>query len=196
MFQRFALSISMIALTVFTSNTLACAWQLDSSTARLTFASVKNDHIAELHRFTQLSGAWAGDNVSIRIPVSGLDTLIPIRNERMAKHLFNAEQFPHIAVSATVPPSQLSKLKLGDTIIVELPLTLEIAGQRLQLPATVQITKAGDKRLLATTVQPIMIDTKAAGLDVGIETLRTIAGLQSIDLVVPVTFSVAFTQPG
>lgn len=196
MLNRLTLTTALAACSLFTSSAFACAWTLDSQSARLSFASVKNDHIAEVHRFTEISGAWAGANVTISIPVSSLDTLIPIRNERMAEHLFNATEFPNIEVAATLPPNRLTQLKVGDSLVLELPLNLVIAGQRGQVNAMVQITKATDKRLLATTVQPIMIDSKTFGLTAGIEKLREIAGLDSIDLVVPVTFSVAFTQPG
>ena len=196
MFNRITLTTAIAACTLFTSSALACAWTLEQQTARLSFASVKNDHIAELHRFTELSGAWAGSNVMIRIPVSSLDTLIPIRNERMAEHLFKAAEHPSIEVNASVHPSQIEALKVGESLMMDLVLTLEIAGQRGQVPATVQITKVTDTRLLASTVYPIMIASKTFGLTDGIEKLREIAGLASIDLVVPVTFSVAFIQPG
>lgn len=196
MLNRLALTTALVACSLFTNSALACAWSLESQSARLSFVSVKNDHIAEVHRFTDVSGAWAGSNVMIFIPVSGLDTLIPIRNERMAEHLFNAAEFPNIEVNATVPPSQVASLKVGDSTTLELLLNVEIAGQRGQVPATIQIIKVSEQRLLANTVQPIMIDSKRFGLTAGIDKLREIAGLSRIDLVVPVTFSVAFTQPG
>jgi len=196
MFNRLSIAAAIAFCSLFTSSALACAWSLEQQSARLSFASVKNDHIAEMHRFTALSGAWAGSNISIRIPVSSLDTLIPIRNERMAEHLFNAAEHPIISVTANLQPSQIATLKVGDSLILELVLTLEIAGQRGQVPAMVQIVKATEKRLLASTVQPIMIAGNTFGLTEGIEKLRELAGLSSIDLVVPVTFSVAFTQPG
>lgn len=196
MFNRPIVAAALTVVSLLSSSALACAWTLEQQTARLSFASVKNDHIAELHRFTEVSGAWAGSNVTIRIPVSSLDTLIPIRNERMAEHLFKANENPLIEAHATVHPTQLAALKVGDSLVLDLAITLQLAGQRGQVPATVQVTKVSNKRLLATTVQPIMIDSKAFDLTAGIETLREIAGLASIDLVVPVTFSVAFTQPG
>ena len=196
MFNRPIVIAALTAVSLFSSSALACAWSVEQRTARLSFASVKNDHIAELHRFTEITGAWAGSNVMIRIPVSSLDTLIPIRNERMAEHLFKAAEHPVIEANATIRPEQIAALKVGDSLVLDVAITVQLAGQRGQVPAKVQITKVSDKRLLATTVQPIMMDSKAFGLTEGIETLREIAGLASIDFVVPVTFSVTFTQPG
>ena len=196
MFKQLAF-LSVLSISAVASATAnACAWQLDPQQARLAFASVKNDHIAELHRFTELEGTWAGGNLTIAIPISGLDTLIPIRNERMAEHLFKAEQHPAIQVTATVPPQQIDRLQVAESKVLEVLLTLEIAGQRGQVPATVQVTKVDSRRLLATTVQPIMINSATFGLTEGIETLRGIAGLSRIDHVVPVTFSVAFVPAG
>jgi hypothetical protein len=195
MFRPLAVGLICSSAVLFSNTAAACAWSLDSDSARLAFASVKNEHIAEVHRFTEINGSWAGSRVTIEIPISGLDTVIPIRNERMAEHLFKAAEYPQITVTANLAPAQLESLQRGDSHIIDLMLSLEIAGQRGQLPATVQITKVSDNRLLATTVQPIMIDSKSFGLTAGIDKLREIAGLQSIDLVVPVTFSVAFSKP-
>ena len=196
MLKHLALLSVLSISSVISTAADACAWKLDPQHARLAFASVKNDHIAELHRFTELKGIWAGANLTIEIPISGLDTLIPIRNERMAEHLFKAEQHPAIQVTATVPPQQIDGLKVAESKVLELLLTVEIAGQRGQVPATVQVTKVDSRRLLASTVQPIMINSATFGLTEGIETLRGIAGLSSIDQVVPVTFSVAFIPAG
>lgn len=195
MFKRSVLFAAFAAVSFSTSAALADGWSIDQRTARLAFASVKNDHIAELHRFTEINGTWTDSKVLISIPVSSLDTLIPIRNERMAEHLLNAAEYPLIEASTSVPPSVVDGLNIGDSMVLELVLTVTIAGQRGQVPAMIQVTKTSDKRILAATVQPVMIASQRFGLSAGIEKLRELAGLTRIDLVVPVTFSVTFVQP-
>lgn len=195
MCKRSVLFAVFAVVSFSASQVFAEVWSIDQRTARLAFASVKNDHIAELHRFTEINGTWTDSKVLITIPVNSIDTLIPIRNERMAEHLLNAAEYPHIEASTSVPPSYIDDLEIGDSIVLELVLTVTIAGQRGQVPAMIQVTKTSDKRLLATTVQPLMIDSQRFGLSAGIEKLRELAGLTRIDLVVPVTFTVTFMQP-
>lgn len=191
----FATTIALAGMS-FSSSSLACVWQLNSDDAELHFVSVKNDTIAELYRFTTVNGHWAGDQAKIDIPISGLDTLIPIRNERMAKYLFQAEQHANIIASATVPASLSDSLKVGTSIQQTIPLQITIAGKAAQVDAAVTLTRLSEREILVQTYQPVLINSHAFGLNSGIDTLRDIAGLQRIDYVVPVTFSVTFQRAG
>ncbi|PTB84854.1 YceI family protein, partial [Pseudidiomarina aestuarii] len=69
----------------------ADTWRINADSSVLNFVSVKNETVAETHRFTDLSGAVTDGKLEVSIPVASIDTQIPIRNERMLKHIFNSE---------------------------------------------------------------------------------------------------------
>ena len=74
----------------------------------LNFLSTKNTHVTEKHSFDTFSGTLtkAGE-LSIEIDLSSVNTIIPIRNERMRKMLFAVSDFPTATFSAKLDPSKL-----------------------------------------------------------------------------------------
>ncbi|MGQ4275716.1 YceI family protein [Pseudidiomarina sp. E22-M8] len=191
----FCASLLGLALNVATSApVLADDWQLATDHSSLHFVSVKNDHIAETHRFTELKGELIDGELKITIPLSSLDTTIAIRNERMREHLFAASEYPVVTATAQVPTELYESDTASGTLPAVVPLTVFIAGEAVELEAMVQVSKLSSDRMVATTSQPVLINTKQFGLVDGINQLREIAGLQRIDYVVPVTFSVQFDR--
>ena len=185
---------SAVSLAIFSSTAMADTWQLDSDNSVLNFVSVKNNHVDEIHRFTDIQGQWVDNQVTIEIPVTSLDTQIPIRNERMLKHVFKSDEYSIISATADLEESLLIELPVGATLPLSVDLNVYIAGESETVSSALQVTRLGTDRFLATTTQPINIDTKAFALVSGIDKLAEIAGLQRIDYNVPVTFSVQFSR--
>lgn len=184
-----------VAALLAASFTTSAAWQVDSTQSSLDFVSVKNDIIAETHQFTQLSGQWQADgSVSITIPVSSLQTHIPIRDERIWEFVLNAQQYPAITATAKVTPETVSKLAVGQSATLETSIGLTVLTETLPLNAKVKVTKLTNSAILVSTVAPVMLNTDNLKLTSGIKKLQEIAGLNSISPVVPVTFSVTFQQ--
>ncbi|WP_157980773.1 YceI family protein [Pseudidiomarina salinarum] len=169
-------------------------WKLDENRSVLNFVSVKNDHVAELHRFNELKGELLGEELTIQIPVKSLDTQIAIRDERMREHLFNAKEHPFITAKATIPHSSITDIPVLTTVPLEVDFKVFIAGEAQRVNSVVQITRLDVERFLATTAQPVLISTKDFKLVEGVNRLREIANLEAIDYVVPVTFSVQFER--
>lgn len=186
--------VSAASIAFFSTSVTADTWSLDSDNSVLNFVSVKNDHVDETHRFTDIQGEWANNKVSIEIPVVSLDTQIPIRNERMLSHLFKSDDYTIVSATANLEESLLTEMAVGDTLPLTIDLTVYIAGRSETLPTSLQVTRLQANRFLATTTQPINIDAKDFGLVDGINQLREVAGLKRIDYNVPVTFSVQFTR--
>lgn len=178
----------------FAASVHADTWQLDSENSVLNFVSVKNDHVAETHRFTELQGTWENNQVSIEIPVVSLDTQIPIRNERMLEHLFQSTEYSVVTATAKLEDNVLLAMPVGESVPLVVETQVYIAGESNSVSSYLQVTRLAEDRFLATTTQPILIDTKAFKLVAGIDKLREIAGLSRIDYSVPVTFSVQFTR--
>lgn len=171
------------------------AWQLDPAQSSLRFVTVKNDLMAETHSFKQLQGQWADNGqFSVTIPVQSLDTMIPIRNERMLEHLFNAKQFPHISASGMLDAAKIAALKPGATHSEKVELTLTLLDQSQKVSAELNIVKLADNRVLAFTTAPVLVKAPDFKLDAGVKKLQDIAKLNRIELVVPVSFDVQFTR--
>lgn len=187
------MKVFAIALALASSSALATNWQLDNSQSALHFVSVKNDVVAETHRFKQLSGQWDGSKVEISIAVNSMDTQIPIRDERIWQYVLNAGQFAAINVTAPLASDKLN-LSVGQSSVHTVPLSVNIAGQTNELSAQVRITRLTDKSLQATTEAPVMLNTNSFNLTAGVAKLQELAGLKRIEPLVPVSFSVLFNQ--
>lgn len=185
---------STAAALLLCSNAVADDWTLDSKRSTLHFVSVKNDTIAETHRFTELTGAINDGELKVTIPVASIDTAIPIRNERMLKHLFNAEEYTNVTATASIPTSIYDLETATGTLPVIVSIEVFIAGEAVEVNAALQVTKVSADHLVATTSRPILINANDFALVEGINKLQEIAGLQAIDQVIPVTFSVQFSR--
>jgi polyisoprenoid-binding protein YceI len=185
----------LILAMALSAGAAQAGWQLDPAHSSLNFVSVKNDVVAETHSFKQLQGQWADDgSFSVEIPVQSLDTLIPIRNERMLEHLFKAKDFPLITAKGKIDPTVVKSLKSGAVSQQQVALSLTIAGQTQNVNAAIELVKLADQQVLAYTKAPLLIKAADFKLDSGVKQLQDIAKLNRIELVVPVTFSVQFRK--
>ncbi len=188
------MKVFALALALTSTLTSAANWQLDNSQSSLHFVSVKNDVVAETNQFKQLHGNWDGNNVNISIAVDSLETLIPIRNERIWQYVLQAEKFATISVKTTLASTEMATLATGQSRVLMLPLSVTIAAETTELNATVRITKLNDTTLTAVSEAPLMLNTNSFKLSAGIAKLQELAGLQRIEPLLPVSFSVQFTR--
>lgn len=172
----------------------AATWQLDNEQSSLHFVSVKNELVAETHAFQALNGSWDEKSVSVSIPVSSMQTNIPIRNDRIWQYVLQADQFANIQIKAPLTSESIASLTAGNSLVQDLPLTATIAGQSAVVTAKVRITMLNGSTLQAVTEAPLMLDTNQFKLAAGIAKLQELAGLKRIDPMVPVTFNVRFSK--
>lgn len=183
-----AISVSLL------SNIARANWLLNNDASQLNFISTKNEHISETHSFTTLSGnlSKTGD-LTVKVDLGSINTNIPIRNERMQDHLFDMENFPDAILNAKVDEELLSLAK-GHSLTKTISAKISISGITQSVNVLINATKNSDGGLTATTVRPFLIQVPAFKLTDGISKLKELAGLSSISLAVPVTFSVKFEQ--
>lgn len=183
-------SVSLLAL----SGAAHAHWSLDNDESTLSFVTVKADHVAEVHTFDVLSGE-IGDNgdVAITIELASVNTLIPIRNERMQAMLFETNMFPEANIEASVDLESITAMEPGYSETMQLNFSLEMHGTSRSYSAEVKITRL-EEGLVASTIKPIVVTAEDYGLQSGVEALREVAGLPSISRAVPVSFTVQFDQ--
>jgi polyisoprenoid-binding protein YceI len=191
------MTMKKLALVVAAALSFSAAadWSVNSAQSSLNFVSVKNDVVAETHSFKDLTGSLteAGD-FAVAIPAMSIDTMIPIRNERILEHVLTAKQYASINAKGKVDSKVLAGLKTGDSVVVDQALDLTLLTKTQSLTAKVKVTKVSDSQLVVTTVAPIMLDVNKFELNAGVEKLRELAGLKSISPMVPTTFSLVLVK--
>lgn len=170
-------------------------WTVDNSQSRLSFVSVKANMVAEVHHFGELEG-WLGDDGRFRlnIDLASVQTMIPIRDERMREMLFETETWPMATLSAQLDLAPLRELAVGEQVEMVAEAELDLRGQKSGHTVQAVVARLAKDTLLVTSAQPLVLNAGALGLTEGIERLREVAGLPSISPAVPVTFRMTLRE--
>jgi len=188
----------LAAVLVILSSAIAtaaqAAWDLDNERSTVQFMSVKNASIAELHHFKVLSGGIAENGeAQVTIDLDSVETLIPIRNQRMRELLFETVRFPAATLTAPVP-EDLATLDTGETRDVNFEVSIDLHGKSVPYAAKADVTRLADGSLRVVLSEPILVKASDFALGEGVGTLREVAGLDSISTAVPVTATLVFTR--
>jgi len=164
-------------------------WTVDPEGSYVGFASVKNDLITENHSFKDISGTVSATGAAeIVIALASVETNIPIRNERMQAMLFNVGDNPNAVISSLLAVGEYTSLAVGQSITQDVRLNINLNGTDVTRNAKVKVTRSADDSFEVTSLGPVLVHASQFALAEGVEALRKVAGLQSIELMVPVTF--------
>ena len=188
-------NLLLLVICLTTSVHVLAGWVIDPEGSYVGFASVKNDLLAENHSFTLITGTIedSGD-ANIVIALASVETLIPIRNERMQAILFEVAQYPDVTVTANLDLDEFTSLRLGESRIDTILLGVNLHGTDVSKNVLVKVTRSSNNAYEVTSLGPIVIHASQFALSDGLESLRKVAGLQSIDLMVPVTFDLRLVK--
>jgi len=185
----------LIVISLIVAGPCLAAWTLDNDSSQVSFVSVKAGDAGEVHRFTEISGELSsGGKASVTIQLASVDTLIPLRDERMRELLFQTGIFPTASLSTDIDMDALNAIEPGDSMDMAANLTLDLHGQQLSLAAEMIVARLGDHRLMVSSRKPVIVNAASVDLVNGIEALREIANLPSISKAVPVSFVLTFNQ--
>ena len=186
----------VLLLALLLLPTLAFAqWEIDSDSSAINFISIKNDIVAETHSFGSLVGYIGGDGkVELAIDLDSVETLIPIRNERMRELLFETRQFPTANLSAQVDPGILQAASQGGVVNTVVQVGLSLHGQDALLEVPVVVVGDDGQSLRVVSARPVIVNAGDFGLEAGVTALREVAGLKSISTAVPVTLNLLFNR--
>ena len=170
-------------------------WNLVNKESRINFISIKASDIAEIHTFKELSGSVQNNGqAQVVINLSSLETLIPIRNERMGNLLFETKVYPVASFKLKLDLQTFLLTEVGKSSDITHRGVLELKGKQFTMPVKISVTRLSDQSFLVKSSEPLLLNADSLGLSDGIESLRVIAGLPSISKSVPVTFSLIFRQ--
>ena len=183
---------AVLALSL--SGPVLAAWDLDAERSTVQFLSVKNASVAEVHHFTKVSGGIDDDGeATVTINLASVETLVPIRNERMREMLFETARFPEATLSARVP-DDLADLDAGETTRADLEVSIDLHGKAALYTAAAHVTRLADGSLQVVLAAPVLVKAADFGLEGGVEMLREVAGLQNISTAVPVDATLVFEE--
>jgi len=169
-------------------------WVLDKDQSILNFITTKNASKTEIQSFEVMQGRIKGNQATLRVDLSSVDTGIDIRDDRLRTLFFNIAKFPEATASLKIAPADIKAIKLGYSEEMALDAVIDIYGVKQTLPVVVQVTRLKEGKLLVFSKQPLIVNLKSFNLLEGLNKLRDIAKLQSINVAVPVTFSLFFTK--
>ena len=193
--RKSTLTLLTIITCALTSLPTLAAWQLDNNHSQLNFVSVKKGTVAENHRFTSITGNIDDQGkANINVDLTSVDTNIAIRNERMKKFVFQTDKYTSASFNAQLDNIAITALNHGDSYTTSVKGTLNFHGQSQEVIVDVNVVKLSGNKLFVSTVKPFFIKADAYGVVKGINKLKELASLPSINYVVPVNFSVTFTQ--
>lgn len=183
----------LVLTSLFTFSALA-DWQLVPESSGLHFLTTKNAQVTETHSFESISGTLdKRGNLIVSVDLASVNTHIPIRDTRMKEKLFSVANFPKAKFTATIA-SDLIALPVGNQTRQKIAGTVDLHGVEAPVEFDVIVARSTKSQFVVSTVAPTVLNATTFNLQSGVNTLQEIAGLKSITLAVPVTFSVTFAK--
>ncbi len=171
-------------------------WELNNADSRLYYVTSKAAAISEINTFASLSGSITNNGTAtLEIDLASVDTAIEIRDQRVRDMLFETQQYPTATISISsmeITRSALANLATGSSSIANYDYSLSLHGISAELNADLRLTKISDTKIEIQPAQPIIIGAGLFGLAEGVEALREVAGLPSINPNVIVDFSLIY----
>ncbi|NEX19695.1 YceI family protein [Thiorhodococcus mannitoliphagus] len=170
-------------------------WSLDPARSAVTYVTIKAKDVAENNSFTEMQGSIdSSGQAEVSLMLDSVETLVPIRNERMREILFQTTDYKEATLTAKVDPEAITALGVGEMTQIAAEGNLTLHGKTQPMTLSIRVAKLDDATLLVATTKPLLVDAAKFGLGDGVEKLREIAGLDSISDAVPVTFVVTFVS--
>ena len=170
-------------------------WSLDPVRSHLAFVSIKANDVAEINTFGDIQGAIDGEGqVRVALMLDSVETLIPIRNERVREVLFETTNYKEAVLTAKIDPAAIANLAVGDIAQINAEGTLSLHGQTQPMTLALQAARVATGTVMVASIKPLIVDAAKFGLTEGVEKLREIAGLTSISKAVPVNFVITFVE--
>ncbi len=161
-------------------------WKLNQEQSSISIITTKNNSVSEVSDFKSFSGSIdSNNNLKISIDLSSLETNIPIRNERIVKHLFQTNLYPTADIHTQLKPEDLNN---G---IHSISFDVDLHGVSSIVQAEFMVLEQHGSKVI-TLHKPLLIKASDFALENGITTLKNIAKLNSIDFTVPMHLILTF----
>jgi len=183
------LAIVSAAWYYFYSEAIPGFWAVNAEQSRVTFTSVKNGNIEEVHSVGGLAGGadFTGE-FSVTIDLRTVETNIEIRNQRMAEFLFETDGFAEARISGQFEVGDFDGLPVGGTLVTRVNGTLALHGVERPVALDIEVVRTDWDRVIVSSFLPVTINAADFNLEDGLATLQDLAGLDDISPVSEVSF--------
>lgn len=187
------ISVLALATSSFVAQSAQAEWTLDGDASSFHYVTSKAAAISELNRFTGLSGAIGDDGAAtLEIDLASVATNIEIRDQRMRELVFEVDRFPSASVAVRVDAAALAGLEAGEVLEQEVEARVSLHGMEQTVAANLAVTALADGSLQVHTLTPLLVGAGSFGLAGGVEQLREVAGLPSINPNVVIHFTLVY----
>jgi len=169
-------------------------WVLNNKASKLNFITTKNASKTEVQTFKAMKGSVVNNQVSLTVDLKSVDTGIKIRDKRVRELFFNVVTFPSATVTVDISKAKIGSIKIGGSKVVKFDAVIDLHGVKRSVPVQLQVTALEKDKILVFSNQPVIVDLQNFKLLGGVNKLREIAKLKSINAAVPVTFSLLFDR--
>ncbi len=186
-----AIKPTLVSVCLLAAGAAHAGKSLIGDESSLSFITSKNSAVTEVHSFKTLTGKIDDKGmVKVSIDLASVDTAIPIRDERMQKFLFETTKFTQATFTADVA-GVLKDVKKSGSAKASVSGELSLHGKSVPVSFDVLAVKTDDG-ILVSTLRPTLVKASDFDLVAGVEKLRELANLKSINPVVPTNFVLVF----
>ncbi|HWK52799.1 MAG TPA: YceI family protein [Hyphomicrobiales bacterium] len=185
-----------VAVALLSGAAMAQAdWTLDGGASSFHYVTSKNAAVSEVNSITGLSGAiGADDKATLQLDLSTVNTAVEIRDERMRDIVFQVADFPSATISVTVDGEGLEQMQTGMPVSGSYTASVDLHGMTQELEAELEIVKLDANTLQVNLARPLIVNAASFGLQDGVEELRNLAALTTINPNVVVDFSLLYRK--
>ena len=185
-------ALALLTLSLAFAQIAQAEWIADNDYSKVNFVTNKIGTVADVHGFNLVTGTLQSDgSAQVAIDLASIQTILPDRDQRLRDILFNVANYPQAVISAKVDPALLS-LGVGEQQQLTLPLNIAMHGFKVDTVANVLVSRLSETKILVSSLEPVVLYAFQFGFIEGIEELRVLAGLPSINPTVTVGFQLTF----
>lgn len=184
----------LLSLSTLNSAFAAPKYIVDSNNSVVNFSTIKKQYVVDPAVFEGITGSISNSGqAEININLSSIDTNIPIRDQRLKALFFKVAKFPQATIKATIDMKKIKSIRYYKRM--EIPAILEFYGVSKEIKLEVLIAKVYKKKLLITSMKPIIINAKDYGVPAKnlVALSKTVGGL-SLSEEVAVNFVLSFAD--
>ncbi|VVM20881.1 hypothetical protein BSPWISOXPB_481 [uncultured Gammaproteobacteria bacterium] len=153
----------LLSLTTLNGAFSAPKYRIDSNNSVVNFSTIKKQYVVEPAVFEGITGSISSSGkAEINIDLSSVNTNIAIRDQRLKALFFKVVKFPQASIKATIDMKKIKSIRYYKRM--EIPAILEFYGVSKEIKLEVLVAKVYKKKLLITSMKPIIIDANDYGI--------------------------------
>ena len=188
-----ALKTGIVALLLSTG--AHAEWTLDGAASSFYYVTSKAAAVSEVNSFGGLSGGIADDGTAtLAIDLATVNTTIEVRDQRMRDIVFQVAEYPSADITVKIDAAALEAMAPGALNVGSYTATVHLHGLSAEYAADLQVIKLDADSILVNLAKPLLVGAISFGLAEGVEELRNLAGLPSINPNIVVDFTLVYNM--